>query len=120
LSDAERAGTSATEATHRVLSAVHARRADWQDILAAALAAIATTSGARLISQLRTQTAADMPDYDPDDPDGEVAALLAVSVPALAQRITDTTHSRLSDLFADLLAAGSPRPTTISANPARP
>ena len=82
-------------------------RADWQYLLAAALAAVATTSGARLIRQLRTQTNVDLPDYDPADPDGEVAALLAASVPALAQGITDTTHSRLSDLFTELLAGGA-------------
>lgn len=104
--EADQSGLSASEAVQHALSAVRDGTDGWETLLAAALTAVARTSGRRVTKQLKA-TLPDAPDYDPDDPDGEVASLISDYAPILAQSITDTTHGRLNTLLSDLLAGGN-------------
>lgn len=104
--EADQSGLSTSEAVQRALSAIRDGTDGWGTLLAAALTTVARTSGRRVTTQLQA-TLPDAPDYDPGDPDGEVASLISDYAPILAQSITDTTHDRLNTLLSDLLAGGN-------------
>lgn len=94
-------------AVDSALSTVQDGQSDWETLLAEGIAAVASTSGQRLIRQLRTSAPelADIADYDANASagSGEVASLTNEYVPQLAASISATTHDRLSELLHDAL-----------------